>query len=96
MNTNVYSDLINNASTHNICRLEKGFSFRLAALLGLSAIIRSNGLISLGFIVYKGMRVIGKGKFIILFIYIYIVTYIHVTYIHICPQALLFYDLYRF
>ena len=65
MNTNVYSDLINNASTHNICRLEKGFSFRLAALLGLSAIIRSNGLISLGFIVYKGMRVIGKGKLII-------------------------------
>ena len=56
---------IDNVYTHYFYRLEKGFSFRLAALLGLSAIIRSNGLISLGFIVYKGMRVIGKGKLII-------------------------------
>ena len=46
-------------------RVEKGFSFRLALLLGLSSIIRSNGLISLGFIGYKCMRIIGKGKFIV-------------------------------
>jgi hypothetical protein len=43
-----------------IHRVEKGFSFRLAALLGLSSIIRSNGLISLGFVAYKCMKMIGK------------------------------------
>ena len=42
--------------------MEKGFSFRLAALMGLSSAIRSNGLISLGFIFYKCMKIIGKGK----------------------------------
>ena len=49
-----------------ICfRVEKGFSFRLAALLGLSSAIRSNGLINLGFVFYKCMKIIGKGKTIL-------------------------------
>ena len=40
--------------------MEKGFSFRLAALLGLSSAVRSNGLINLGFVFYKCLKVIGK------------------------------------
>ena len=59
--TAAYSESLHAAVTFLVMlKIEKGFSFQMATVLALSTAVRSNAILNLGFIFYKGLRVVAK------------------------------------
>ena len=56
-----YSEAIHSALSFMVMlKVEKGFTFQMGLFLAASATVRSNGLLNLGFVVYKGLKIIAK------------------------------------
>ena len=59
--TSAYSESMHAALSFMLMlKVEKGFSFQMATFLALSTGVRSNALLNLGFVAYKGIRIIAK------------------------------------
>jgi len=59
--TAAYSESLHAAVSFLVMlKVEKGFSFQMATVLALSTAVRSNGLLNLGFVGYKGLRIVAK------------------------------------
>jgi len=56
-----YSESLHAAVSFGLMlKVERGFSFKMALLLAASTASRSNGLLNMGFVAYKGLKIVAK------------------------------------